>query len=112
MELQIEELPGNVRLAIPIGRWDVKGASEIDLRLSAVAGSGHPMIIDMSQVNYISSMGIRTIVMSAKATALKGGKLALLAPQPHVEEALRTAGIERILPICDDLEAATVATTP
>lgn len=111
MELRVEQLAGNVTRAIPVGRWDIGGAAEIDLRLSAISGSGRPVIIDVAEVSYLSSMGIRSIVMCAKATRLKGGRLVLLSPAPNVEAVLTAAGIDTLVPIYHDLYAATLAVT-
>jgi anti-anti-sigma factor len=112
MELRIKQLEGDVTRVIPVGRWDIIGAEQIDLGLSAIAGSGRPVIIDCSEVSYLSSMGIRSIVMSAKATLLKGRKLVLLSPVPHVEAVLTTAGIDTLIPIHHGLaEAIRAATT-
>jgi hypothetical protein len=44
MQLRTEALAGGVTRAIPEGHWDIKGAAEIDVRLSAVTGSGRPII--------------------------------------------------------------------
>jgi anti-sigma B factor antagonist len=109
MELRVEQLAGNVTRAIPVGRWDIGGAAEIDLRLSAISGSGRPVIIDVAEVSYLSSMGIRSIVMCAKANRLKGGRLVLSSPAPNVEAVLTAAGIDTLVPIYHDLDAATLA---
>ena len=86
MELQIGALSDTVTKAAPIGRWDVVGAAAIDLRLSALAGSGRSVIIDLTQVSFLSSMGIRSILMSAKAVKLRGAKLVLLSPEPQCRD--------------------------
>jgi anti-sigma B factor antagonist len=109
MELRVEQLAGNVTRAVPVGRWDISGAAQIDLRLSAISGSGRPVIIDVAEVSYLSSMGIRSIVMCAKATRLRGVRLALLAPAPNIEAVLTAAGIDTLVPIYHDLDAATLA---
>jgi anti-anti-sigma factor len=111
MELRTEQLTGNVTRAMPVGRWDVNGAAEIDLRLSAISGSGRSVIIDFAEVSYLSSMGIRSIVMSAKATRLKRGKLVLLSPAPTVEATLTAAGIDTLIQIYHDLDEAMLAVT-
>jgi anti-sigma B factor antagonist len=111
MELRVEQLAGNVTRAIPVGRWDISGAEQIDLRLSAISGSGRPVIIDVAEVSYLSSMGIRSIVMCAKATRLKGGRLVLLSPAPNIEAVLTAAGFDTLVPIYHDLDAATLAVT-
>ena len=109
MDLQIELLSATVTKAIPVGRWDAVGASDIDLRLSALSGSGRSLIIDMAQVSFLSSMGIRSIVMSAKAVTLRGGKLVLLSPNENIAMVLTNTGIDALVPILDDLDAALLA---
>jgi anti-anti-sigma factor len=106
VELLIEQLGPTVTKAAPVGRWDVVGAAAIELRLSALAGSGRSLIIDMTQVSFLSSMGIRSIVMSAKAVALRNAKLVLMSPDQRVELVLTSTGIETLAPICQGLDAA------
>jgi anti-anti-sigma factor len=109
MELALEQLSETLTRATPAGRWDVAGAMSIDLRMSTLAGSGRSVIIDMAQVTFLSSMGIRTIIMTAKAISLRGARLVLLAPTEHVAAVLNSTGIDTLVPICADLEAARLA---
>jgi anti-sigma B factor antagonist len=109
MELRIEQTAANVTRAIPVGRWDIKGAAEIDLRLSAITATGGAIIIDLAQVDYLASMGMRAIIMGAKAATVRGGKLVLLSPGAAVEEVLTMAGIDQLIPIYRDLTEATLA---
>jgi len=46
-----------------------------DLQLSALSRNGRSPIIDLAQVSFLSSMGIRSIVRHAKAVALRQAKL-------------------------------------
>lgn len=109
MELRVEPVGDAVTRAVPVGRWDITGAASIDLRLSAISGSGRSIIIDLTEVTYLSSMGIRSILMSAKAVSLRGARMVLLSPNAIVAQALTTARIEMIVPIHDDLAAAQLA---
>jgi anti-anti-sigma factor len=109
MELLIEQLGPTLTKAAPVGRWDLVGAAAIDLRLSALAGSGRSLIIDLTQVSFLSSMGIRSIVMSAKAVSLRNAKLVLMSPEQNVELVLTSTGIETLVPICHGLDAALAA---
>ena len=106
MELQIVPVSATVTRAVLIGRWDVAGAALIDLKLSALAGSGRSIIIDMAQVTFLSSMGIRSIIMSAKAVKLRGCMLVLLSPDKNVEFVLTSTGIDTLMPIRHDIDAA------
>jgi len=111
MELRIEALADGVTRAIPEGHWDIKGAAEIDLRLSALTGTGRPIILDLTEVTYLSSMGIRSIVMGAKTCRLRGGKLVLLSPKGNVAQVLTIAGIGTLVPIYSEIDAAILAVT-
>jgi anti-sigma B factor antagonist len=109
MELRVDQLSEGITRAAPAGRWDVVGAMSIDLQLSVIAGSGRSVIIDLTEVTFLSSMGIRTIITSAKAIALRGARMVLLSPSANVAEVLTTTGIDTLVPIYDDLEAARLA---
>jgi anti-anti-sigma factor len=61
--------------------------------------------VDLSGVTFIASLGIRTLITGAKATANNGGKMVLLNPQPNVERVLRTSRVDTVIPIIDDARA-------
>lgn len=111
MQLAIESLGDSVTKVVLAGRWDLAGAAEIDLRLSALAGSGRSLILDLAAVSFLSSMGIRAIVMGAKAVSLRRAKLVLLAPDENVATVLTGTGIDTLAPIFHDLDAAVAAIT-
>jgi len=111
MELRVEKLSGNVARVVLTGRLDAQGAAAIDRRLSEIAGSGRPVILDLAAVSFLSSMGIRSLVVSARASKLKGGKLVLLSPVDYVASVLKTSAIDRVIPTFDDLEQAVAAVT-
>ncbi len=106
MELLIERLSDNITRLTPVGRWDVKGAADIDLKFSAATGAGRGIIVDLSEVDYLSSMGIRSLILGAKAAGSRGGKLVLLSPRPSIAEVLSTAQIDQLIPMHHDLAAA------
>lgn len=108
MEMQVEELNGVTMVALR-GRLDMVGAGAIDLKFSAVAGSKRYIVVDMSAVEFLASLGIRVLVMGAKAVRNKGGKLVLLAPQENVNTVLTSAGIDDIIPVLFDQAAALAA---
>ena len=81
------------------GKLDIAGAEVIDLPLASVAGQRRNIVVDMSAVDFIASIGIRHLVMAAKTVARGAGKLVLLNPTPFVTEVLTTTGLETILPI-------------
>ena len=88
------------------GRMDVQGAQEIDLKFSGMTANQKAVIVDMAAVDFLASIGIRTLLLNAKAVNARGGKMVLLAPDANVTRVLQTAGIDTLIPICATLTAA------
>ena len=110
MEMNIEELPGGgPTLVVLRGRLDVAGASQIELKFNATAGARKAVVVDMSGVSFVASMGMRLLLLVGKTMAARGGKMALLSPLPEVSSVLHTAGIDSIIPICTARDAAVAA---
>src|SRR5262245_49084290 len=100
MEMIVENLEKDVTLVTLNGRLDVGGAAEIDLKFNTLAGARRALIVDLSKVTFIASMGIRLLLTGARAIANKKGKIALLSPLPDVANVLQTARIDAMIPIC------------
>ena len=99
MKITISEF-GDVGTKITlIGKLDIAGAETVDLPLATAAGARRNIVIDMVGVDFIASIGIRHLVMAAKAVARGSSKLVLLDPSPMVTDVLATAGLDDFLPI-------------
>lgn len=92
-----------------VGSLDVSGAQAIERDLSAAVRVKQQLIIDLSQVKFLSSQGIRALVVNAKAVAAKGHKLVLSGPPPQVAQVLRVSGIDKVIPVYDQFDAALAA---
>jgi stage II sporulation protein AA (anti-sigma F factor antagonist) len=99
MEITISEFGGVGKKVTLVGRLDITGAETIDLPLATIAGTKTSIVIDMAGVDFIASIGIRHLVMAAKAVARGAGKLVLLDPTPLVTDVLVTSGLDGLLPI-------------
>ena len=91
------------------GRMDIAGAAEVDLRMNAIAGSAKKLLVDLERVSFLGSMGLRSIVIPARAVHGRGGKVVLFKPNEMVESVLKTSGIDSLLPVRHDLAAAIAA---
>jgi len=107
MKILTDPMEGGILRVVLEGRLDIQGAAVIDLRLNVLAGSEKYLLVDLRNVSFIGSMGIRSLVIPAKTLNRRGGKMALLAPVPMVEEVLTASRINEIIPIVTDLESAT-----
>jgi anti-anti-sigma factor len=81
------------------GRLDIAGAQKIATPLAAVAGARTNVVVDMVGVDFITSIGIRELVVAAKIVARAARILVLLDPNPVISQILVTAGLTDLLPI-------------
>ena len=111
MKITISEFGGVGKKVTLVGKLDIAGAETIDLPLATVAGSRTSIVVDMMGVDFIASIGIRHLIMAAKAVARGSGKLVLLAPTPLVAEVLVTSGLGDFLPIVQTEDEARAVLT-
>ena len=100
--LEVVELEHGITKVILSGRLDIEGALKIDNNFNDLAEKKKKVLVDLSGVTFIASLGIRTLITGAKATANNGGKMVLLNPQPNVEGVLRTSRVDTVIPITHD----------
>ena len=106
MQIEAETLDGGILKLILAGRMDVQGASEIDIQFASYASRQRSVVVDMSAVDFLASIGIRTLLLTAKAMSQRGGKMVLLNPDTNVTQILEMAGIDTLIPIVRSLDAA------
>jgi len=99
MKITISEFGGVGTRVTLVGKLDIAGAQAVELPLATVAGTKRNVVVDMAGVDFIASIGIRHLVLTAKAVARGAGKLVLLGPNQLVTEVLVTAGLGDFLPI-------------
>ena len=109
MTITTESMEGEITRVVLDGRLDIDGAAVIDLRMNVLAGSAKFLLIDLRNVSFIGSMGLRSIVVPAQAVRRRGGKVALFDPVPMVEEVIKASNIDQVIPIFHDLDAAVAA---
>ena len=106
MKMQVEPVASGVVKVILEGRLDITGAGVIDRQFNAIAGSHRGVIVDLSRVSFLASIGIRTLLLGAKAVQRRGGVLVLLNPVIEVAKVLDLMGVIDLMPIYRDPEAA------
>jgi anti-sigma B factor antagonist len=99
MDMQIETMGPGIAKVVLAGRMDAAGAGKIDLQFNAIAGSHRGLIVDMAAVDFLASLGIRTLLLGAKTMQRRGGTLILLAPGAEVLNVLEVTGVLDILPV-------------
>ncbi|MDQ7781515.1 MAG: STAS domain-containing protein [Desulfomonilaceae bacterium] len=107
MDLKVVDInPGLTHISLT-GKLDVEGEEQIGGQFEQLtSAAGKPTVVDMSNVTYLASLGIRLLFTCAKSLAAEGKKLVVVNPQPMVEETLRTSGTAGLIPIARDVREA------
>jgi anti-sigma B factor antagonist len=99
MEISTSELK-RVTLFDIRGRIDSTNAAELGDALNAAIDAGRTQIVlDLSNVEYMSSAGLRELVTARKKVKRGTGDLRLASPSPRVLEVLELAGLDSIFEI-------------
>lgn len=92
----------NVTLVEVVGRVDSVTASEMGSGINDAIDQGQTQIVlDLSQVDYMSSAGLRELVGSLKRIKKASGDMRIANPSPRVREVLEMAGLDTIFLIFD-----------
>lgn len=112
MNINEEHLQNDIIKIDLSGRMDIEGVGQIETKFAGMTAAPRmAIIVDMSAVPFMSSIGIRALLMNAKAVGKRGGKLVLLNPEQNVRKVLETSGINQIIPISNDLNEAMAKVT-
>jgi len=106
MDISITEM-NRVDLVTVSGRIDSSNATQLGERLNEQIDSGSVnLVVDLANVEYMSSAGLRELVAALKRVKKDGGDLRLSSPSDRVREVLDLAGLSTIFEIYDDQVAA------
>lgn len=112
MELT-ERRAGSAVVLAPAGRIDMGSADQLKERLLPLvqeAGkTGHGVVLDFAGVDYISSAGLRVLMLAAKDARACGGKIAVAALQPLVNEIFQISRFDKVLPCHTGVDEALAA---
>jgi len=107
MELQYAELDNGIRLITLIGILDMQGTFSVEVQFARhCSGDGVRVLVDLSKVTYLSSIGIPMLINTARSVASQGGKMGLLGPIYDVHRVLDITGATQIIPIYHDFDTA------
>ena len=109
MQMTQEELPGGVLKVVLTGSLDIAGSAKVDLPMNVIAGSRDRLVIDFRGVDFLASIGVRTLVKVARAIGNRGGKVVLIGPNEAARKVLASTGVDTIVTIVEDDAAAQAA---
>ena len=102
-----EETHGRTHVLLLSGRLDGSTCDTLAARLDALVAEGHvQLLLDFGGVPYVSSAGLRVLIVGAKRTKAAGGSLSCCQLQPMVRQVFDLSGFGAILAVHPDRAAA------
>lgn len=91
------------------GRLDASTAPEMQAgAIAALDGSG-PLVLDLAEVDYVSSAGLRALLILLREATARERPLALAALTPDVSDVIRLTGFDKLLDVHSDVDTALAA---
>jgi anti-anti-sigma factor len=88
------------------GRVDHRSAGELEAALTAAAPGSGAVLLDFSGVEYISSVGLRVLMVAAREHRARQTGFAIAGLQPVVAEIFAISRFDKVLPVHGDVAAA------
>jgi anti-anti-sigma factor len=114
MSISHQDVGDNLRRILISGRLDVDGTDTVASKLAELTGSAKKsVVVDLTSVKFLASIGIRALIASAKSVRQRGGKMVLVAQGgSSVVMSLEASGINELIPVFSnsaDAERAALA---
>ena len=110
MKITKSQISSDLIMVCLSGSFDAIGADDIDMEMRKVSRAGKNVAVDLSEVTFITSQGVRILVMAAKVVNATNKKLVLLGPKPPIHKVLSIMGVDKLLDIYETVDAMTAMT--
>ena len=114
MSISYNDVGEDLRRIVISGRLDIPGTDSVASQLVELAAAPKKgVVVDLSAVKVLASIGIRALITSAKAVQQRGGKMVLVIDDGStVGMSLEATGVDELVPVfknLSDAERAAVA---
>ena len=107
---------GNARVVMPQGRLDHDTCeafqSDLGEHLEACSKEGAALVLDLSGLEYVSSAGLRCLMMGARQAVGHKNRIMVSAPQPVVAEILQISRFNLVLQVFGTTREALASVSP
>jgi anti-sigma B factor antagonist len=104
-----EDALGDITVVEVLGRLDSTTAPTLGEKLTAFLGARRPLVLDLRQLEYISSAGFRVLLMTAKRADAAGSRLVLCGMSSRVRQMFDLGGFLDFFAISASREAGIAA---
>jgi len=114
MSISHTDVGDDLRKIVILGRLDLTGTESVAGELEKLAAAPKKgVVVDVSSLKFLASLGIRALLKSAQAVAARGGRMVLVVgTNAQVVMSLEATGVSNLLPMFEsnaEAERAAVA---
>lgn len=107
MKVNVAEFDGPALLLHAEGRISILTADDFhDEILKIIARSRYDVIVDASDVNYLSTAGLRVFLILSRRLTIANRSLHICNLKPYILEVFQTIGFDNLIPTYPDLDSA------
>jgi anti-anti-sigma factor len=103
-------IQGNITILAPRGRVDHASAeffsAALKPHLAECKTGGMPLVLDFSGIEYISSVGLRALMLAARQAKAQNGRIAIAALAPMVKEVFEISRFNLVYRVFDQVDEA------
>jgi anti-sigma B factor antagonist/stage II sporulation protein AA (anti-sigma F factor antagonist) len=105
---------GNVALVVPAGRVDQSTSASLEGALSPLWGRADvaALLLDFTGVEYISSVGLRVLMIASRQVRARQGRILIVGLQPIVAEIFAISRFDKVLEVFPTVRDALAAVSP
>ena len=102
----LEREAGNVNIICLSGRLDAYCSNDVEKKLNSLIDADRVrLVVNLDQLEYISSSGLRVLLAALKKTRKQQGDIRLACLKPYIKEVFDIAGFTQLFTILDTEEA-------
>ncbi|MBC7918592.1 MAG: STAS domain-containing protein [Rhodoferax sp.] len=101
MSIEFEDVSDSFRKIKLTGRLDIPGTDAISIKFASLATTqGKRVLVDLTGITFLASVGIRELITNAKALQQRQGKMVIFVGEnASIAKTLDTTGIDVLIPV-------------
>lgn len=111
LTIRVQQEPGHTLVTVS-GDIDISTAGQLRERLTALAASGCPLVIDLDPVTFIGAAGLGVLALAASRATAHGGTLRVASDRYQTRQLFRITGLHNSIPLSRTIDEALAALPP
>ena len=104
MSISYVDVGEDLRRIVISGRLDTPGTNSVASQLvELTAAPRKGLVVDLTAVSFLASIGLRALIASARGVQRRGGKMTLVVREGStVVMSLKATGVDELIPVFND----------